>query len=225
MKTYAGYLFDLDGTLVDTAPDIATAFNKAMLAQGFPQSSESTVRNWVGYGARVLFTQAFEHYQLMPKPYDQALIEQMYETFRLHYSGQLSKFSKPYASVVDTLKRLKQLNIPLGVVTNKAAEFSEPLLKALNLDSYFGVIVSGDSLSLSKPAPEPALHACDILNISPQETLFVGDSITDVRCAKAAGCTVACFEHGYNHGTPAKDLGADIVFSELQQLLPAPYQN
>ena len=147
--------------------------------------------------------------------------EEMYESFRLHYSGQLSQFSKPYASVIATLEQLQQLNIPMGVVTNKVTEFSQPLLKALNLDEYFDVIVSGDTLALSKPAPEPALYACKALNISPKDTLFVGDSITDVGCAKAAGCPVACFEHGYNHGTPAKDLGADFVFSEFQQLLPA----
>ncbi len=220
MKTYAAYLFDLDGTLVDTAPDIAVAFNHAMYSYGFPESSEAEIRNWVGFGARVMIVQAFEYYGLQKQTRDSGLIDDMFSCFRQYYSANLAKLSKPYSGVVEALQQMRQHNIPLGLVTNKAAVFTRPLLVALNVGQFFQAIVSGDTLAVNKPSPEPALHACELLKVSPAETLFVGDSITDVNCARAAGCDVACFRHGYNHGTPAETLGADFVFDTFQQLLP-----
>jgi phosphoglycolate phosphatase len=221
LKTYAAYLFDLDGTLVDTAPDIATAFNHVMHSYGFPESSEAEIRNWVGYGARVMIVQAFEYYKLQKQIQDTRLIDEIFLRFREYYITHLAELSKPYSGVVETLEQMRQQNIPLGVVTNKITVFTGPLLDALNLDHFFQAIVSGDTLAVNKPSPEPALHACKLLSVSASETLFVGDSITDVNCARAAGCDVACFRHGYNHGTPAETLGADFVFNTFHQLLPS----
>ena len=218
MKTYAAYLFDLDGTLVDTAPDIAVAFNRTMLTHGFPESSESEIRNWVGYGARVMFVQAFDYYGLPDQKQDTALIELLFGCFREIYSARLADLSKPYPGVIETLQQLTAQNIPLGVVTNKATVFAMPLLEALNLKQYFGAIVCGDSLAVNKPSADPALHACDILGVTAEKTLFVGDSITDVGCAHAAGCDVACYRYGYNHGNSADTLGADLVFDSFALL-------
>ncbi len=220
MKTYAGYLFDLDGTLVDTAPDIAIAFNSVMRTQGFPESSEAEIRNWVGYGARVMFVQAFEHYDLTDQKHDTALIDGMFNSFRQIYSSCLADLSKPYAGVMEALEQLASQDLPLGVVTNKATVFTAPLLTALNLAQYFGTVVCGDTLAVNKPSAQPALYACKILGLQADKTLFVGDSITNVNCARAAGCDIACFRYGYNHGTPADTLGADFVFDSFQQLFP-----
>lgn len=220
MKTYVAYLFDLDGTLVDTAPDIAVAFNREMHTHGFPESSEAEIRNWVGYGARVMFVQAFEYYGLQNQKQDTTLIELMFAGFKENYSPHLADLSKPYAGVVEALEYLTSQNIPLAVVTNKATVFTLPLLHALNLAQYFGAVVSGDTLVVNKPSAEPALHACMSLGVKAENTLFVGDSITDVNCARAAGCDVACFRYGYNHGTPPETLGADLVFDSFQQLFP-----
>lgn len=216
VATINGYLFDLDGTLIDTAPDICPAFNFAMQKQGFPESSEALIRNWVGYGARVMIQHAFEHYTINAEA---AIAEEMFSDFRKYYGAHLSVFSQPYPTVVETLQHLQSKNIPLAVVTNKATEFTTPLLQALNLKQYFKVVVCGDTLDHNKPSAEPALHACKIIATDPVNTLFVGDSITDVDCARAAGCPVACFRDGYNHGTPAEKLGADCVFDKFSQLL------
>jgi len=221
MKTYAAYLFDLDGTLVDTAPDIAIAFNRTMQTYGFPESSEAEIRNWVGYGARVMFVQAFEYYDLPHQKQDTAQIERMFGSFRDNYSSHLADLSKPYDGVVEVLHNLVSQNIPLAVVTNKATVFTTPLLDAMNLKQYFGAVVCGDTLTVNKPSADPALHACDILGVQAEKALFVGDSITDVNCARAAGCDVACYRYGYNHGTPADTLGANFVFDSFQQLFSA----
>jgi phosphoglycolate phosphatase len=189
-----------------------------MHAHGFPESSEEQIRNWVGYGARVMFVQAFEHYDLQNQKPDAALIELMFASFKENYSRHLTNLSKPYKGVVEALEQLTSQDIPLAVVTNKATVFTLPLLAALNLAQYFGVVVCGDTLAVNKPSADPALHACQALGVQAERTLFVGDSITDVNCARAAGCDIACFRYGYNHGTPADTLGADIVYDSFQQL-------
>lgn len=214
MKTYDGYLFDLDGTLVDTAPDINAALNHALTRHGAAPVDEGLTRHWVGHGARALVGEAIKTQQL-----DNSLAEPMYESFLEYYSDHLSVLSAPYPSVVETLQTLRDRGARLAVVTNKLALFTAPLLAELELTNSFDAVVCGDTARNPKPAADPATYACEALRVGPATTLFVGDSATDVDCARAAGCPVVVVRDGYNHGTPAAELGADAVIESFSDLV------
>jgi phosphoglycolate phosphatase len=218
-RQYRAYLFDLDGTLVDTAPDINSALNAALLSAGCPPVDESLTRHWVGYGSRVLLEQALTHHGVPERIADEALMARLLQVFIDHYSAHIADSSRPYSGVVDALRALKSRGARLAVVTNKLTGLSTQVLTALHLDGYFTTLVCGDTLPQRKPDAEPALYACRLLDVAPADALFVGDSITDVETARAAGCKVVCVRDGYNHGTAATQLGADAVIDSLIQLL------
>jgi phosphoglycolate phosphatase len=214
LKRFAGYLFDLDGTLVDTAPDINVALNHALTARGYPGVDESLTRHWVGHGARALVMRAIERHEL---PHDET--EEIVETFIAHYSAHIADESRPYPGVVEALDRLQREGARLAVVTNKLTRLAEPLLTALGLDAYLSAIVCGDTAERPKPAPDPAIHACRLLGMPAAEALFVGDSEADVKCARSAGCPVVVVRDGYNHGIPADALEADAVIESFHDLV------
>ena len=136
-----------------------------------------------------------------------------------HYSAHIADSSRPYPGVVEALQILKSRGARLAIVTNKLTGLSQQLLAALRLDRYIEALVCGDTLPQRKPDAAPAKHACRVLNCAVRDSLFVGDSITDVETARAAGCPVVCVRDGYNHGTPAEQLGADAVIDSLIELL------
>jgi phosphoglycolate phosphatase len=214
VKAYAGYLFDLDGTLVDTAPDINAALNHALDIAGLDGVDEALTRHWVGHGAQVLVQQALLH-QRGP---EDALAE-VQRGFIEYYEAHIADQSAPYPHVVESLEALRDRGARLAVVTNKRTRLSVPLLEALDMTALFHAIVCGDTATRPKPAADPALHACDALGLGVAEVLFVGDSETDVACARAAGCAVVCVPDGYNHGVPAHELGADAVIDSLRDLV------
>ncbi|MEQ8857215.1 MAG: phosphoglycolate phosphatase [Pseudomonadales bacterium] len=214
IKRYAGYLFDLDGTLVDTASDINAALNHALVSAGFPAVDEDLTRHWIGHGARILIEQALERHGRSPESVD-ALLDRFID----HYEANIAALSQPYPEVVETLELLRERGAKLAVVTNKRTQLTEPLLDALDLTRHFHSIVCGDTAAHPKPAADPALHACRALGLSPDAVLFVGDSETDVACARAAGCPVVCVPGGYNHGIPAAELGADAVIESFRVLV------
>lgn len=215
-RRYDAYLFDLDGTLVDTAPDIMAGLNVSLAAHGFPAVDEALTRNWVGHGIARLMERALAHHgKPLPPP---ALHEAMLKRFRDHYRAHIADLGGPYPGVLDALDALFG-QAALAVVTNKPAFLTVPLLEALNLARYFGATVAGDSLERAKPAPDPALHACKVLGVDIRRALFVGDSITDVECARAAGCDVVCVRGGYSHGIAPERLGADRVIDSLRALI------
>jgi len=214
LPAYAGYLFDLDGTLVDTAPDINVALNAALTAAGLEPVTEAHTRHWVGHGAKVLVEQALDH-----QGRSRDAVEPLREAFIAHYERHIAVHSRPYPHVVDTLAALRDRGARLGVVTNKMTRLTLPLLQALDLERWFDCVVCGDTTARPKPAPDPALHAAALLGLGVQHTLFVGDSDTDVNCARAAGCAVVCVADGYNHGIPPEQLGADRVIASFRELL------
>lgn len=216
-KNYTAYLFDLDGTLIDTAPDIMKGLNYALEHANFKPVDELLTRQWVGHGARVLIEKALEYYGEEPR--NEELLETMVNHFIDHYADHIAEDSKPYPDVVATLKTLSNAGKPLGVVTNKAIRLSRLLLKATELDQFMHVIVGGDSMQVRKPAGEPALYAMNELNVSSSETLFVGDASTDVGCARAVGCDCVIFRHGYNQGIEPESLGADWIIESLAELV------
>jgi phosphoglycolate phosphatase len=214
VKAYRGYLFDLDGTLVDTAPDISAALNHALGIVGLESVDEALTRHWVGHGSRVLVQQALLH---QGGPED-ALAE-VQRQFLEYYERHIADHSAPYPYVVETLQVLRDRGARLAVVTNKLTRLSVPLLQALGLAQLFHTVVCGDTAAQPKPAADPALHACAAMGLEAAEALFVGDSETDVACARAAGCPVVCVADGYNHGVPAHQLGADAVIDSFKDLV------
>ena len=213
----AAYLFDLDGTLVDTAPDIHVALNHALAGADIAPVSEALTRHWVGHGVRAMLTAAFEHHSLAVAG---ARFEESVATLSAHYEAHVADHSRPYPKVVSTLEGLGA-RAPLAVVTNKLSRFTLPLLEALDLRRHFAAVISHDNAPKPKPAPEPAFLACERLDCAPPDALFVGDSATDVACARAAGCPVVVYRHGYNHGIDPESLGADAVFDSFEELLAA----
>ena len=211
----AAYLFDLDGTLVDTAPDIHVALNHALSGAGIAPVSEALTRHWVGHGVRAMLTAAFDHHDL---PAEDSRFEESVAALSAHYEAHVADRSRPYPKVVSTLEKLGA-RAPLAVVTNKLSRFTLPLLEALDLRRHFAAVISHDSSPKPKPAPEPAFLACERLECAPSDALFVGDSATDVACARAAGCAVVVFRHGYNHGIEPESLGADAVFDSFEELM------
>ena len=212
--SYRGYLFDLDGTLVDTAPDLQLALNHTLAADGLGAVDLALTRHWVGHGVRAMLRAAFAHHG---QTADAARLDAMQETCVDYYREHIADFSRPYAGVVETLETLGA-RAPLAVVTNKLASLSERLLEALALSPYFRVVVGRDTAAKPKPDAAPALFACERIGCPPGEALFVGDSQTDVDCARAAGCPVVVYRHGYNHGQAPEAMGADAVIDSFAEL-------
>ena len=213
--SYSAYLFDLDGTLVDTAPDLSRALNHTLARVGLGDVDESLTRHWVGHGVRAMLEAAFGHLGMQATAGE---LDQHQAALVDHYAAHIADYSRPYPTVVETLTALTA-RAPLAVVTNKPTDLSNRLLDALGLARYFEVVVGRGSTENFKPHPEPALHACDFLGAAVDQALFVGDSETDVLCARAAGCEVAIYRHGYNHGKDPDHLGADRVIDSMDALV------
>ena len=212
-RRYAAYLFDLDGTLVDTAPDLLVALNAVLSARDQLSADIEFARHWVGFGARVMIEQALFHHDA--QPLDSLQLERAFEEFIESYQENLAVESAPYPGVVETLEQLKSEGVPVGVVTNKMERLSRDLLESLNLDQLIQVLVGGDTLQVRKPRPEPVLHACETLGTDPRQAVLVGDSSTDVETARAAGCAAVCVTYGYSHGIAPQDLDADLLVHSL----------
>jgi phosphoglycolate phosphatase len=218
-KRYRAYLFDLDGTLIDSAPDINSALNAALSAAALPPVDERLTRHWVGYGSRVLLEQAFKHHGVADRLANEPEMARLFRVFIDHYSRHIADASRLYPGVAEALRELSARGARLGVVTNKLAGLSHQLLEAVGLQRFFGAVVCGDSLPQRKPDPAPALLACRLLDALPHETLFVGDSTTDVETARNAGCAIVCVRDGYNHGVAPEALGADALVDSLLDLV------
>ena len=209
-------LFDLDGTLIDTAPDLAHAVNTTLSAMQRQTYPEETIRNWIGSGIEVLLHRALtgnDHGEA-----DDILFTEAYTRFLEAYEQNNGEFSHVYPGVISCLQTLQQLGLPMAVVTNKRARFSEPLLSNKDLDRYFDLILSGDSLAEKKPHPLPLLHAAQHFQAEPNKSIMVGDSINDVSSAQAAGFRVLCVDYGYNRGQNINDSGPDWVVDSLDRL-------
>jgi phosphoglycolate phosphatase len=209
-------LIDLDGTLVDSVPDLALCVDQMMTRLGHSERGEAAVRTWIGNGVPVLVRRALVgdvDGEADPEEYDQAL-----SIYLELYEKNVCVNSRPYPGVVDGLLRLQQLGCRLGCVTNKATRFTEPLLEQLGLSRFFEIIVSGDTLDRKKPDPAPLLYAAKKLGVEPQASLIVGDSIHDVQAGRAAGFQVVCVSYGYNHGRDIRDSRPDAVIDSLTDL-------
>ncbi len=213
--SYDAYLFDLDGTLVDTAPDINAALNFCLDRAGFDAVDEALTRHWVGHGARVLIGQALQHHHNAATEVDVLLPD-----FLEYYSGHLADHSRIYPEVTDALTALRAKGAQLAVVTNKLTELSVPLLEQIGLAPYFDLVVCGDTAAAPKPDPAPVKYCLDRFGgLAPNRALFVGDSETDVNAANAAGVPVVCVRDGYNHGVDVTTLALNGVIDSFSELL------
>lgn len=209
-------LIDLDGTLVDSVPDLTHAVDVMMRAIGMPERGEARVRQWIGNGAERLVRRALID-RVDGEP-DEELFRRAYPIFLGSYQENVCRDSRPYPGVIEGLAALKAAGFKLGCVTNKPACFTEPLLKELGMYDSFGIVISGDSLPTKKPDPAPLLHAAAFFGVAPERSLMVGDSISDVKAARAAGFAVVCVTYGYNHGNDIRDAGPDAVMDSLAEL-------
>lgn len=209
-------LLDLDGTLVDSAPDIADSANLMLADVGLPARAEHAVAGWIGDGVTRLVKRALT--DTMDAEPDEALYQRAVARFYAHYAERLAARSRPFPGVIEGLEKLRTRGFELGCITNKAHAFTVPLLDRLDLAKYFKLTVSGDSLPRKKPDPLPLLHACRQLRTEPGRALFVGDSRNDVAAARGARMPVICVRYGYNHGRDIGEHHPDAVIDSLAEL-------
>ena len=210
-------LIDVDGTLVDSVPDLAYCVDEMMKQLELPVRGETAVRDWVGNGVERLVRRALVN-QLDGEP-DEALFEKAYPIFLDLYTENTCKHSCLYPGVREGLDWLKSQGIRLGCVTNKATQFTLPILKALDIHDDFESIVCGDTLSEKKPHPLPLLHSAEVLGVKPERAVMIGDSISDVKAARAAGFGIICMSYGYNHGVDIREANPDEVIDSMAQFV------
>lgn len=211
------WLFDLDGTLVDTAPDLHAALQDTLAAFGHPGTELELVRAFVGQGARRTIERALDHHGI---EVDAAGLDARLAHFLAYYGDHIADTSQLFPGVAATLDWLASEDRPVACVTNKTEDLARRLLDAMGLGALFEVVIGGDTLAERKPHPLPLQEACRRLDAEPGEALMLGDSITDVDAARAAAVPVVCVRYGY-HGALAPDaLGADAVVDTLEALLP-----
>jgi phosphoglycolate phosphatase len=218
IRNPAMILIDVDGTLVDSVPDLAYCVDAMMEQLGRSPCGEARVRNWVGNGVERLVKRALVG-ALDGEP-PEADFARAYPMFLDLYARNTSNRSCLYPGVRDGLDMLKAAGYPLGCVTNKAAQFTEPLLRDLGVLNDFSIVISGDTLPSKKPDPEPLLHAAGFFGVDPKSSLMIGDSVSDVRAARAAGFQVVCMSYGYNHGMDIRDAQPDAVIDNLTGIIP-----
>lgn len=209
-------LIDLDGTLIDSAPEISRAANQMLLAMKLPTLPGETVKSFIGEGALTLIKRCL-HTATEQVPAN-SLLDQAREIFFNTYS-KIAPESKPYPQVISGLNQLKAMGLPIACVTNKPSLFTEPILKANGLSSFFDVVMSGDSLNKKKPDPDQILYICKQLELDPWEVVLIGDSNTDILAAKNAGCYVFTVPYGYNQGLAIDASQVDACINDLTEAI------
>ena len=218
LRPPAAVLFDLDGTLLDTAGDIALALHRAFADHGHEGPAPAAVRQMIGKGAPVLVERAVAAQGL---GLDAAGRAELLERFFHHY-GRLQEMdecaAEPYAGAREALAALHAADVPLALVTNKYRRFAVGLLQRLDLARYLRVVVGGDTCERRKPDPMPLHHACAQLGVAPADALMVGDSGNDLEAARAAGMPVVLVPYGYTEGQDPRSWPCDHLVESLAEL-------
>ena len=204
-------VWDLDGTLVDSAPDLASALNTVLDMRGFFTLSLYEVRKMIGNGVPKLVERGFNAVGVRPDP---AQLDELVALFVKEYKTCATEYTRPYPQVVGTLQAIHAMNIPMGVCTNKPEGFTRQILDGLDLAQYFSSVVGGDTTSTRKPDPQPVLACLAGLVAEPYASLMIGDSVHDVHAAHAAGVRIGVVPWGYR-SAPVEELGADFVLGDL----------
>lgn len=212
-------LFDLDGTLVDSVPDLASAINRMLETLDRDGFEVSIIRGWVGNGAQMLVKRALSGATLVDEALDPELVSKALETFLGFYAQALCVNTRPYPDVTTTLDTLKSKGYRLAIVTNKPYAFVGPLLEGLSLKRQFELWLGGDSLERRKPDPLPLLHICDALGVAVSECVMVGDSKNDILAAKRAGMQSIGVTYGYNYDEDITVYGPDVTVDGMHDII------
>ena len=213
-------LFDLDGTLIDSAPDLTYAVNAMLEEMGLPRYDLDTVHHWVGNGAQMLVKRSLlGRRDVENETIDSTRFEEALARFMAHYRAHLCEETYAYAGVPDTLDALKCRGYTLAVVTNKPYPFVSPILDRLSLSQYFAYTVGGDSLPVKKPDPAPLLYLCKKLGYEVAQSLMVGDSKNDILAANACGMESVGVTYGYNYGENIAVHQPTVVIEKFEALL------
>lgn len=209
-------LVDVDGTLVDSVPDLAYCVDEMMARLGMPKRGEAAVRQWVGNGVEKLVKRALVN-QLEGEP-DANLYDRGLDIYWRLYQQNTCVRSRLYDGVIEGLEYLQSKGYRLGCVTNKARSFTIPLLEQIGIMPFFEIAICGDDTARKKPDPLPLLTAAEHFQIEPGQALMLGDSKSDVAAARAAGFQVICMSYGYNHGEDIRGYGPDAVIDSMSEL-------
>jgi len=215
-------LLDLDGTLVDTVPDLTYCLDNMLQELSLPEAGETKVREWVGNGIEQLVKRGLSN-DFVTDDFDKepkaSLFEKALPIFIDCYRENACKHSQLYSGVREGLDYLTSNNFKLGCVTNKLSQFTDTILSTLDIRDKFGIVISGDTLPRKKPDPLPLLHAAEYFAVDPTQSLMVGDSVNDVNAARAAGFQVLCVSYGYNLGQDIRLARPDYVVDSLADLV------
>lgn len=207
-------LLDLDGTLLDTIPDLTDATNAMRHDLGLPALSQDTVTKYVGKGSENLVIRALSDNPSGTVP-DAEQTAHALALFFDHYRALNGKRTQLYPGVMEGLRAFRNAGLKMAVVTNKPEAFTHILLIKTGLAHLFDAVVCGDTCERKKPDPMPFLHACDLLDVQPADALAIGDSINDAQAARTAGITVLAVPYGYNEGYDVRTLDVDDIVSSI----------
>jgi len=209
--------FDLDGTLIDSVPDLAAATRATLSEFELSSCSEAQVRDWVGNGAEMLMRRALSF--VLGHEVEQSQLDEVMPRFMHHYQEHLQRYSKLYPDVLNVLEALSSSGYSLAIVTNKPHRFTIPLLEAFNIDHLFSKVLGGDSLDRMKPDPLPLTHLLSHWQLESDELLMVGDSKNDILAAKAAGIASIGLTYGYNYGENISQSCPDAICEQFSEIL------
>jgi phosphoglycolate phosphatase len=214
-------IFDLDGTLVDSVPDLAAAIDELLTELDCPPAGIERVRLWVGNGASVLVRRALawsggaDELGVDDVEVDSARHQTALQSFLRHYGALSGQKTALYEGVIEALERLTRSGVAMGVATNKPSQFVPDVLQHSGIGEFFHNWLGGDCLPEKKPDPAPLLKLIEQAGVSPERTLMVGDSSSDIRAARAAGVPCLAVTYGYNHGRPVEEEQPDWVCDNL----------
>ncbi|HVL76254.1 MAG TPA: phosphoglycolate phosphatase [Noviherbaspirillum sp.] len=207
-------IVDLDGTMVDTAPDFLVAINRMREELGLGPLDIETIKRFVGKGTENLMR------RVLAEDYDESGVEQHYAralaSYTTHYLAINGQYSRLYPGVKEGLESLRAKGLRLACVTNKPIAFALPLLEKTGLAGFFEIVYGGDSLPRKKPDPMPLLQVCTDFGVTPRQVVAIGDSSNDAQAARAAGCRVLTVPYGYNHGEPIQAVDSDGIVPTLR---------
>jgi phosphoglycolate phosphatase len=214
-------LFDLDGTLVDSGPDLALAVNRTLKELNKATFEQDTIHHWVGNGAKVLIERALSGSSTIDKQLEESRVQEALAIFLKHYQQCLCIESVLYDDVQQGLFTLKAAGFRLAIITNKPAIFIQPILTGLGIDNVFELLIGGDTLAEKKPHPAPLYYALEQLNVTAEQCVMIGDSKNDILAAKTANIDSVGLTYGYNYGEDINQYQPQWCFDTFAELLTA----
>jgi len=219
IKNKKAIIFDFDGTLIDSVPDLAVAINSMLKTLGRDTFSEDTIRQWVGNGAKILVDRALSANSEIDESIEPQFRQKALDIFLDFYEHNLAIHTIAYPNVITTLRELKQKGYILTIVTNKPYKFVEPILRGLGIYELFEFYLGGDSLQEKKPHSAPLLYVCNRLNLSIDDCVMVGDSKNDILSANGCGMDSIGVTYGYNYGEDISVYNPTVVIDDFADII------